>query len=461
MTEHLKDLTEKQRSTYNLLRDFARNNSLPFSIKAYEIGEQVGYKVTPGEKEGYEPYCSGAESCMQALRGRRSIVYDVRRHTGFIVKNIKTYSGRPAKCWHRVGDKVEGNYEWMKTVVNPITHYEYELDTVIKFNKELLDKWIPEEDFAKDCAEAPGKTIEELKEEKLAIENSVKIKINEIDQSGGKPKDILVDAPEPTRLVTISREWKSQVESRLMIIEDWKSKVEPELIVLRSRIDRELDEDKEEREVDSAELGKEQEELSKSRDLVWSMMDLSRFFRAGVRKDNNIVAKKPDLQEFSRISGAINGGAELRIDSFKHNDIHVAEMCGAIVVVLSARDNPKFFVSMNKEEKELYNHCSKMFTEFDLNDFQFHSDSYCLTSYWNIKREQKFAASPPECSGCHRSFDELKRSGRIIQVHHISYDSYARIFRENLEDLAVLCKECHEKKHPEKQKDSNNANHGQ
>lgn len=420
-----KDLTEKQKKTYDLLRDFASNNSLPFSIKAHQIGEQVGYKVTPGEKEGYEACCSGAESCMQALKERNLLDYDTRRHTGFIVKNITSDTKYP--FIYREGDD------------------QYNLDEVTKFNKELLssenqsvDKWLPE-DFAKDTATAVlGKTVGELKEEKLAEEGSVKIKINgteEVSQEFQLSSGFeIIKASENN-------------SSRLAVLEDWRREVKSELFVLASRIDVLENENVavEKAEVEASK--KELDELSMSRLFVLEMMYLSRFFRVGVRKDDKLAATKPDLIEFSKISASINNGVALRVDSFKHKDIHSAEMSGAIVV-LQTSTYSKYFISMNQEEKELFSQCSEMFSEFDINDFTFNSESYCETSHWNIKREQKLTASPSECSECHRSFDELKgQFGIPIQIHHISAESYSRIFRENLDDLVVLCKECHEKKH--------------
>ncbi len=427
MTEYLKDLTEKQGKTYDLLSDFASNNSLPFSIKAHQIGQQVGYKVTPGEKEGYEPSCSGTESCMQALRERSIIDYDVRRYTGFIVKNVKI--ARDSEIWMKDEE------------------YEYQLDEVIKFDKGMLlpetqaTEWIPE-DFAKDIAATVlGKTVEELKEEKPAKEKSIKIKINEISDGLDAESEV-----SQKRREAVSSDI---ILSSLATLEEWRKQAESELIKLSSRIDQ----------LENAKMPEEAGleadiELSVSRDLIWDMMYLGRFFRTGVRRDNNIVAKRPEWQEFTRISRAINGGVGLIIDSYQHENMHVAEMSSAIVVVLNARDYPKYFISMNQEETELYTQCSEMFNEFDINDYNFNSKGYCETSHWKIKREQKFAASPLECSKCHRSFDNLKELNIPIQVHHKSYDTYSRIFHENLDDLVILCKDCHEEEHSQKKADS-------
>jgi len=522
------------------LSDFAINNSVPFSIKAYEIGEQVGYKVVPGEKEGYERCCSGAESCMLALKDRELVVYDIRRHTGFIVKNVKVNKFRLEYDEERLG--------WLKTFDNGSTdfeehEYEYELSDVIKFSEDLLSKrWFPK-DFVKGMAESMGKTLEELKEAEFAKEDSIKIKINETKEEEHKESspeewddslrsklagayvesaeeaykknynltpeewndemawqdssDISSDEsdgqfPEPENLdsdinemfpadaynklqtlrtleqnatrLSVLEDWKSKVQSEiqrkvvssditlssLAILEEWKKKTESDLIAITSRIDVLENGNVAEETVEKIkeEADYERDELAKSRPYVEDMMYLSRFFRVGVRRDNRIELTRPDLCEFSKVSASINDGVGLRVDSYVHEDMHIAEMSGAIVVVISARDNPQFFISMNKEEKELYGQCSETFNEFNRNDFRFHSDAYCKIGHWKVKREQKLAASLPECSECHRSFYELKNKLKIpVQVHHINDDSYARIFKEKLEDLEVLCKECHSKKH--------------
>ncbi|KKM19837.1 hypothetical protein LCGC14_1651550, partial [marine sediment metagenome] len=558
------------------MSDFAINNSVPFSIKAYEIGEQVGYKVVPGEKEGYERCCSGAESCMLALKDRELVVYDIRRHTGFIVKNVKVNKFRLEYDEERLG--------WLKTFDNGSTdfeehEYEYELSDVIKFSEDLLSKrWFPK-DFVKGMAESMGKTLEELKEAEFAKEDSIKIKINETKEEEHKESspeesgalaittcvlppmvdpaiasvtkindnskeeikesspheaddslrsklagayvesaeeaykknynltpeewndemawqdssDISSDEsdgqfPEPENLdsdinemfpadaynklqtlrtleqnatrLSVLEDWKSKVQSEiqrkvvssditlssLAILEEWKKKTESDLIAITSRIDVLENGNVAEETVEKIkeEADYERDELAKSRPYVEDMMYLSRFFRVGVRRDNRIELTRPDLCEFSKVSASINDGVGLRVDSYVHEDMHIAEMSGAIVVVISARDNPQFFISMNKEEKELYGQCSETFNEFNRNDFRFHSDAYCKIGHWKVKREQKLAASLPECSECHRSFYELKNKLKIpVQVHHINDDSYARIFKEKLEDLEVLCKECH------------------
>lgn len=443
------------------MRDFAINNGLPFSIKAYEIGDLVGYKVVPGEKEGYERCCSGAESCMRMLKDRDLLDFDIRRHTGFIVKNVKVFFDD--ECEFAKSD--EGILRWLKLFDNGSTdfedhEYEYELGDVIKFNKDLLSSEKPVgikikiNDISK----------EEIKESTPEEWNDEMVWKDYADDGARMPMEDEFHQPENLDSVTNeifpvadydnlqTLRSLEQNSTRLTALEYWKSTVESELVALLSRIDV----------LDNGNVAEEKAdcecyELAKSRPYVLSMMYLSRFFQSGVRKDNKIIATKPHLCEFSKVSTAINNNVALRVDSFQHKDIHIAEMSGAIVVALSARDNPQFFVSMNKEEKELYNQCAEMFNEFNKNDFQFHSDAYCQTSHWKIKRAQKILASPPGCSECHRHVDELFLK-IPIQVHHINDASYSRIFRENLEDLEVLCKECHEKKHPKKQQDEHNAN---
>ena len=61
---------------------------------------------------------------------------------------------------------------------------------------------------------------------------------------------------------------------------------------------------------------------------------------------------------------------------------------------------------------------------------------YIQSPEWAAKREQKFAHSGRHCQLC-RSTDRLN-------VHHNTYD---RLGREEMSDLVVLCKPCHEKFH--------------
>ena len=55
---------------------------------------------------------------------------------------------------------------------------------------------------------------------------------------------------------------------------------------------------------------------------------------------------------------------------------------------------------------------------------------------WKAKREQVFAERGRKCEQC--------GSEKRIQVHH---RHYRNLFREELKDLQVLCKACHQKKH--------------
>lgn len=66
-------------------------------------------------------------------------------------------------------------------------------------------------------------------------------------------------------------------------------------------------------------------------------------------------------------------------------------------------------------------------------------DRYIKSSKWRKKREELFLERGKICEKC--------SSGDNIHVHHLHYDN---LFDEKLEDLQVLCKECHRKEHPEK-----------
>ena len=62
--------------------------------------------------------------------------------------------------------------------------------------------------------------------------------------------------------------------------------------------------------------------------------------------------------------------------------------------------------------------------------------SYLKSKEWLAVRESLFLVRGKKCERC-RSVDN-------IQVHHIHY---VNIFREQLEDLMVVCKDCHRKIH--------------
>lgn len=62
--------------------------------------------------------------------------------------------------------------------------------------------------------------------------------------------------------------------------------------------------------------------------------------------------------------------------------------------------------------------------------------TYLATDHWRELREAKLLEANYRCQKC-------KRKSRL-QVHHVDY---ARLGRERLSDLMVLCESCHEKEH--------------
>lgn len=58
---------------------------------------------------------------------------------------------------------------------------------------------------------------------------------------------------------------------------------------------------------------------------------------------------------------------------------------------------------------------------------------YLYTKHWKVTREAKLHAVSHRCQVCN--------SPKSLNVHHRTYE---RLGREKLEDLTVLCKECHE-----------------
>lgn len=63
---------------------------------------------------------------------------------------------------------------------------------------------------------------------------------------------------------------------------------------------------------------------------------------------------------------------------------------------------------------------------------------YLASAEWRDKRKQVWDRAKGTCEEC---------GGRGRDVHH---QTYARIGDERLEDLILLCRECHEAKHPKK-----------
>lgn len=66
---------------------------------------------------------------------------------------------------------------------------------------------------------------------------------------------------------------------------------------------------------------------------------------------------------------------------------------------------------------------------------------YLCTDYWRAVRELKFKESGRKCHKC--------RATEGLVIHHLSYDNRGREHR-NLDDLRVLCEDCHAKAHKHK-----------
>ena len=61
---------------------------------------------------------------------------------------------------------------------------------------------------------------------------------------------------------------------------------------------------------------------------------------------------------------------------------------------------------------------------------------YLNSSTWRAKREEMLEIAGDQCEEC--------GAGGQLHVHHLTY---ARLGHEELDDLAVLCPQCHEAEH--------------
>ena len=68
----------------------------------------------------------------------------------------------------------------------------------------------------------------------------------------------------------------------------------------------------------------------------------------------------------------------------------------------------------------------------ELNIYRYNKHQYLISPEWEAKRKQALKAANYSCQLCKAETD--------LHVHHISYKN---LFRENLEDLAALCSDCH------------------
>jgi len=71
-------------------------------------------------------------------------------------------------------------------------------------------------------------------------------------------------------------------------------------------------------------------------------------------------------------------------------------------------------------------------------------DKYLATPHWQEFRKRVFAQQRERlgrncCERCPKSAEETK-----LHVHHLTYE---RLGNENLEDVQIICGECHDKEH--------------
>ncbi len=64
---------------------------------------------------------------------------------------------------------------------------------------------------------------------------------------------------------------------------------------------------------------------------------------------------------------------------------------------------------------------------------------YLQSPWWKQRRQSRLRQAGWRCQEC--------GVGGLLQVHHLAYD---RVWEERDSDLQVLCRPCHEKKHPDK-----------
>lgn len=62
--------------------------------------------------------------------------------------------------------------------------------------------------------------------------------------------------------------------------------------------------------------------------------------------------------------------------------------------------------------------------------------SYLKSDKWKEIRSTLFKMRGKKCENCSRT--------KALHIHHLTYD---RIFNERLDDLQILCKDCHKRKH--------------
>ena len=73
-----------------------------------------------------------------------------------------------------------------------------------------------------------------------------------------------------------------------------------------------------------------------------------------------------------------------------------------------------------------------LYAAAELNIYRYNKHQYLISPEWETKRKQALKAANYSCQLCKAETD--------LHVHHISYKN---LFRENPEDLAALCSDCH------------------
>jgi len=71
-------------------------------------------------------------------------------------------------------------------------------------------------------------------------------------------------------------------------------------------------------------------------------------------------------------------------------------------------------------------------------------EGYLRSKKWAIKRKLKLLSVDFRCEKCGYSGIDETIMEKTLDVHHLTYD---RLGDENLEDLQVLCRDCHERTH--------------
>lgn len=89
---------------------------------------------------------------------------------------------------------------------------------------------------------------------------------------------------------------------------------------------------------------------------------------------------------------------------------------------------------------EAVRHLTKEITKSGLSRRDWYRTVYLRSSHWSNLREEAFKHHGRSCSEC-------KKTPRSLDVHHLQYRD---IYNVTVEDLQILCRRCHNRKHPKK-----------